>query len=119
MAPRPTSMVTLVFLPFLSSVTVSETSVGPCAAKVNSGFFLSEVVVPNFHSQATTSPSSSVERSENCTGSPATTFSGDHEKSATGRMLLSTTRMVFSNDDFFAPRSEVTVSLMTYSPAWS
>ena len=112
MVPRPTSMVTvLVFLPFLSSVTVSETSVGPCAAKVNSGFCLSEVVVPNFHSQATTSPSSSVERSVNCTGSPATTFSGDHEKS--------TTRMVFSNDGFFAPRSEVTVSLMTYSPAWS
>ena len=104
MAPRPTSMVTvLVFLPFLLSVTVCETSVATCAAKV--------------HSQATTSPSSSVERSVNCTGSPATTFSGDHVKSATGRMLLSTTRMVFSNDDFFAPRSEVTVSLMTYSPA--
>ena len=28
---------------------MSETSVGPCAAKVNSGFCLSEVVVSNFH----------------------------------------------------------------------
>ena len=111
------------------SVTVSTTLTLPWELNVNftaaasAGSVIRTIVPPKFHSHSTIEPSGSGsdERSMNSTSSPAwkagsTALPMRHEKSGTGGVLSSMTRMVFSQDICTDPRWVVIVCRITNSP---